>query len=73
MSGDWGFMGVDWEPRIDYDRMRRERVAKAQKALAESGADILFILRTEAARYLTSYRLHLRPAFLPDTGTTVLT
>ncbi len=71
-GGDWGFMGVDWEPRIDYDRMRRDRVKKAQKALEESEADVLFVFRTEDARYLTSYRHHLGPAFVIGNGTVVL-
>jgi Xaa-Pro aminopeptidase len=72
VSEDFGFMGVDWEPRIDFDRMRRERVEKAQKALEQSEADVLFVFRTEDARYLTSYRHHLGPAFVIGNGTVVL-
>ena len=34
---EFGFMGVDWEERIDFDRMRRERLKKAQDALDKSG------------------------------------
>ncbi len=74
MSAEEGFglMQVDWEPRIDFARMRRERVEKAQAAMAESGVDILFVFRTEDARYLTSYRHHLGPAFVIGNGTVVL-
>lgn len=68
----YGLMQVDWEPRIDFARMRRERVEKAQAAMAESGVDILFVFRTEDARYLTSYRHHLGPAFVIGNGTVVL-
>jgi len=48
-----GMIGVDWEERIDFDRMRRERLQKAKNVLADSEADVLFVFRTEDARYLT--------------------
>ena len=48
--GDWGLMGVDWEQRIDYDRLRKERLQKAKDALASSEADVLFVFRTEDCR-----------------------
>ena len=28
----YGTMGVDWEQRVDFDRLRRERLARAQAA-----------------------------------------
>src|ERR1700723_2298971 len=31
-----GTMAVDWEQRIDFDRLRRERLAKAKALLAKS-------------------------------------
>jgi Xaa-Pro aminopeptidase len=55
-------MGVDWEERIDFDRMRRDRLQKAKKVLAESEADVLFVFRTEDARYLTGFRTHMHPS-----------
>lgn len=73
MQDDFGFMQVDWEERIDFARLRRERVQKAQAALAVSGADLLFVFRTEDARYLTSYRHHMGPAFVIGNATVVLT
>lgn len=73
MQDDFGFMQVDWEDRINFDRMRKERVKKAQEALAASDADVLFVFRTEDARYLTSYRHHLGPAFVIGNATVVLT
>ncbi|MGH7775681.1 MAG: M24 family metallopeptidase [Candidatus Dormibacterales bacterium] len=69
---DVGLIGVDWEQRIDFDRMRRERLRKAQAALAASEADLLFVFRTEDARYLTGYRHHLGPTPLLGNATTVL-
>ncbi len=61
---DVGAMSVDWEARIDFDRLRRDRLAKAQEALPKSEADVLFVFRTEHARYLTGYRHHLGPTAL---------
>lgn len=70
---DFGLMGVDWEERINFDRMRRDRVAKAQAALAESGVDLLLVFRTEDSRYLTGYRHHLGPAYILGNAVTILT
>lgn len=65
-------MGVDWEDRIHFDRLRRERLAKAKQALAESDADMLFVFRTEDARYITGYRHHLGPAFIFGNAVVIL-
>ena len=67
-----GMMGVDWEERINFDRLRRERLAKAKKALAESEADVLFVFRTEDARYLTAFRTHMHPSAQLGNATVVL-
>ena len=32
----YGAMAVDWENRIDFDRLRRERLARAKALLAKS-------------------------------------
>lgn len=58
---EFGTMGVDWEQRVDFARMRRERVEKAKDALAASEADALFVCRHEDARYLTGYRVQYGP------------
>ena len=34
-------MGVDWEMRVDFDRLRRERLARIEKLLKESGLGAL--------------------------------
>ena len=72
MQDDFGFMQVDWENRIDFPRLRRERVEKSQEAMRKAGVDMLFVFRTEDARYLTSYRHHLGPAVIIGNGTVVL-
>ncbi len=72
MNDELGTMCVDWEQRIDFDRLRRERVQKAQAAIADSEADLLFVFRTEDARYLTAYRHHLGPAAIIGNATVVI-
>ncbi len=66
-------MMVDWEERIDFARLRRDRVQKAQEAIAASEADVLLVFRTEDARYLTAYRHHLGPAAIVGNAAVVLT
>lgn len=68
----FGTMGVDWEDRIDYGRLRRERLQKAKDALEKSEVDVLFVFRTEDARYLTAYRHHLGPTALLGNAVVVL-
>lgn len=67
-----GIMPVDWEERLDTMRMNRERLQRAKDALAASDVDALFVFRTEDARYLTGYRHHLGPAYIPGNATTIL-
>lgn len=53
---EFGTMGVDWEERINFDRMRRERLQRAKDALEKSEADVLFIFNQEDLRYVTGFR-----------------
>jgi Xaa-Pro aminopeptidase len=69
---DFGWMGVDWEQRVDFDRMRRERLARGLAALKETDIDALFVLRVEDSRYLTGHRSHLGPVAALGFGTVVL-
>ena len=69
---EFGFMGVDWEERIDFDRLRRGRLQKAKDALAASDLDALFIFRYEDVRYLTGYRSHMGPTAALSFGASVL-
>jgi Xaa-Pro dipeptidase len=54
-----GPFGVDWEDRIDFDRLRRDRVGRAQEALAASDLDAVLLWKDENVRYLTSLRAQL--------------
>jgi len=54
-----GPFGVDWEDRIDFDRLRRERISSVREALRASDLDGLLLWKDENVRYLTSLRAQL--------------
>ena len=54
-----GASGVDWEDRIDFARLRRERVDAVREALTASDIDALLLWKDENVRYLTSLRAQL--------------
>ena len=37
----FGTMGVDWQQRVDYERLRRERLARIKDLLAKSSMGAL--------------------------------
>ena len=51
---EFGMIGVDWEERVDFDRMRRERLQRARVAMEEADVDVLFVFAMEDVRYLTA-------------------
>ena len=51
-----GTMGVDWQERIDFARMRQERLAKMQATLKKHGAAALIVTSVAAKRYCTGIR-----------------
>tara|TARA_R100000750_G_C2333465_1_gene91107 strand:- start:38 stop:1246 length:1209 start_codon:yes stop_codon:yes gene_type:complete len=69
---DVGLIPTDWEDRFDPKRMLRERLDRAKAALDASNCDVLFVFRTEDARYLMGYRHHLGPAFIMGNAVVVL-
>jgi len=50
----YGLMGVDWEARVDHDRLRSERLARAKRMLAESDVGALLCFDMNNIRYLTA-------------------
>jgi Xaa-Pro aminopeptidase len=56
MSGTrtYGVMGVDWEARVDFERLRTERLARAKRMLAESSLGALLCFDMNNIRYLTA-------------------
>lgn len=74
-----GKYAVDYEERINYDRLRRERLQRAKAELGASGAGALITWDEANIRYLTSYYITtpMRPAevqcvFLPRNGEPIL-
>ena len=47
-------MGVDWEQRVDFERLRRDRLARARAALEESDLGALLLFDPNNIRYTTS-------------------
>ncbi len=50
----WGQEGVDWDERINFERMRQERLAKAQLVMKKTGVAACLLARPENIRYVTS-------------------
>jgi Xaa-Pro aminopeptidase len=50
----YGVMGVDWEERIDYERLRTQRLARIKKLLKESEMGALLCFDMANIRYITA-------------------
>lgn len=50
----YGTMAVDWEQRIDFDRLRRERLARVKELLQKSELGALLCFDMNNVRYITS-------------------
>ena len=50
----YGTMGVDWEQRIDFERLRTQRLARAQALLAKSEMGALLCFDMNNVRYITA-------------------
>jgi Xaa-Pro aminopeptidase len=50
----YGTMAVDWEERVDFERLRRERLARAQAGLAQSELGALLCFDMANIRYITA-------------------
>ena len=49
-----GVMAVDWEERVDFERLRRYRVSRVRDALERSGLGALLLFDMNNIRYLTA-------------------
>jgi Xaa-Pro aminopeptidase len=49
-----GTMAVDWEQRIDFDRLRRERLGRIKEMLAKSELGAMLCFDMNNVRYITS-------------------
>jgi len=75
----YGTMGVDWEQRVDFDRLRRERLAQAKEHLEASELGALLCFDMNNIRYLTATHIGtwamdklIRFALLPRGGEPIL-
>ena len=50
----YGTMAVDWERRIDFDRLRRERLARIKSLLAKSEMGAVLCFDMNNVRYITA-------------------
>jgi Xaa-Pro aminopeptidase len=50
----FGPMGVDWEARVDFDRLRRQRLERVRAALASSELGALLCFDFNNIRYITA-------------------
>ena len=53
-TATYGSMAVDWEERIDFDRLRRQRLAKLREKLDESQIGALLAFDFANIRYMTA-------------------
>jgi Xaa-Pro aminopeptidase len=72
-------MAVDWEQRIDFGKLRSDRLGRAQAALAESDLGALLLFDPNNIRYVTSTHIgewardkNARFALLPRSGPPLL-
>jgi Xaa-Pro aminopeptidase len=75
----FGRMGVDWEERVDFDRLRRERLHRATRELAASELGAVLCFDMNNIRYLTAtqigtwaYDKLIRFALLPQEDEPIL-
>ena len=50
----YGTMAVDWEERANFDRLRRERLERAQEELGRSDLGALLCFDMNNIRYITA-------------------
>ncbi len=50
----FGSMAVDWEARVDFDRLRRERLARIKRQLKQSDLGALLCFDMNNVRYITA-------------------
>ena len=52
-----GVMGVDWEMRVDFERLRQHRIARTRQMLDQFGLGALLLFETSNIRYTTSTQI----------------
>ena len=52
-TASWGSMAKDWEKGVDYDRLHKERLARAQEAIRHAGLGGVIAFNFDNIRYIT--------------------
>src|SRR3970040_1766135 len=52
-----GVMGVDWENRVDFERLRQYRLARVKRMLAEYDLGAVLLFETSNIRYATATQI----------------
>ena len=75
----YGVMGVDWEERVDFERLRAERLARAKAGLERSELGALLCFDMSNIRYITATHIgtwamdkHVRFCLLPQDGEPIM-
>ena len=56
MKLGYGVSGTDYQERIDFAKMRRQRLAKGKAAMKKHGIAAALLTRSENIRYMTAVR-----------------
>ncbi|MFN2186982.1 MAG: aminopeptidase P family N-terminal domain-containing protein, partial [Anaerolineae bacterium] len=71
--------GADWQYRVDFDRLRKERLQKARDAMAEADLGAMVLYAGANVRYVTGsyqgnwkYNIDIRYCVLPADGEPIL-
>ena len=56
-TASWGTMAKDWERGIDYDRLHKARVKRAQEAIRHAGLGAVLAFNFDNIRYITGTQL----------------
>lgn len=71
--------GADWQYRVDFDRLRKERLQKAREAMAEADLGAMILYAGANVRYVTGsyqgnwkYNIDIRYCVLPADGEPIL-
>jgi hypothetical protein len=52
-----GVMGVDWEERVDFARLREYRLSRARQQMEKDGLGALLLFETSNIRYVTATQI----------------
>jgi Xaa-Pro dipeptidase len=53
MGANFGIAGVDWQQRVNWDRLRKYRTERAREMMKKHGLGALLCMYDENVRYLT--------------------